>query len=87
MKIVMKDIETIVWFKKDEYPTPIRIRLQDENLENIVIPVETILFREFEKYAGNNMILYRCKSVINNRERLFELKFEIDTWKWYLYRI
>lgn len=87
MKIVMKDIEIIAWFKKDEYPIPLRIRLQDEDLENVVIPIENILFSEMEKYAGNRMILYRCKSIINNRERLFELKFEIDTWKWYLYRI
>ena len=61
--------------------------VEDEDLENVVIPIENILFSEMEKYAGNRMILYRCKSIINNRERLFELKFEIDTWKWYLYRI
>lgn len=87
MKIIMKDIETIVWFKKGKHPIPIRMRLEDENLGNVVIPIESILFSEMEKYAGNKMILYRCKSIINNRERLFELKFEIDTCNWYLYRI
>ncbi len=87
MEIVMKDIETIAWFKNKEYPTPIKIRLYDEDLGNIVIPIEIILFSEMEKYAGNKMILYRCKSIVNNMEKEFELKYEIDTYKWFLYRI
>ena len=87
MEIVMKDVEAIAWFKKDEHPCPIRIRIQDEDQGNIVIFIENILFSEVEKYAGNKMILYRCKSTIDNMERIFELKYEIATCNWFLYRI
>lgn len=87
MKVLMKDIEVIAWFKKSGHPVPIRFRYYDENEGNIVIKVNKVLFSEEEKLAGKRMILYRCQSVINNIERVFELKFEIDTCKWYLYKI
>lgn len=86
MKVLMKDIEVIAWFKKSGHPTPIRFRLKDKDKGNIVISIDKVIFSEEEKLAGNRMILYRCQSVINNIERIFELKYEIDTCKWYLYK-
>jgi hypothetical protein len=53
----------------------------------VVIKVDRILFKEEEKLAGNRMILYRCESIINNMQRTFELKYEISTCKWYLYKM
>lgn len=87
MEIVMKDVEVIAWFKKGEHPCPIRIRIKDEDKGNVVISIENILFSEVEKYAGNIMILYRCKTTIDNIEKIFELKYEIATCNWFLYRI
>ena len=87
MKVIMKNIETIAWFKNNEHPIPIRLRITDHEMGNIVIPIEHILFSEEERYAGNRMILYRCKSTINNIEKLFELKYEIDTCNWFLFKM
>ena len=87
MKILMKSIETIAWFTVDGYPTPIRFRFSDKDIGNIIIPVQQILFSEEEKYAGNRMILYRCQSNINDILKEFELKYEIDTCKWFLYKM
>ncbi|MCQ4925047.1 hypothetical protein NE686_18240 [Tissierella carlieri] len=86
MKVMMKPIEMIAWFK-DEYPIPLRYKITSEDDTNTVIKVDKILFKEEEKYAGNRMILYRCQSNINNIQRVFELKYEINTCKWFLYKI
>lgn len=56
-------------------------------MEKIVVSVDKIIFREEEKLAGNRMILYRCQSVINNREMVYELKYDIGTLKWYIFKI
>jgi len=83
----MKPIEMIAWFTKDGYPIPLRYRLTDEDEENVVIKVDKILFKEEQKIAGNRMILYRCESIINNTLRVFELKYEISTCKWFLFKM
>ncbi|MDR7856670.1 hypothetical protein [Tissierella sp.] len=87
MKVLMKPIEMIAWFTNDGYPIPLRYRLTDENMSNIVISVNKILFKEEEKIAGNRMVLYRCESVINHTLKLFELKYEIGTCKWFLFKM
>lgn len=88
MKVLMKEIEVLAWFHKgkDEHPKPLRIRLEDENAGNIVIKVNNVLSSEYERLAGNRMILYKCQNVINNVEKIFELKYELMTYKWYLYK-
>jgi hypothetical protein len=87
MKVLMKPIEMIAWFSKDNYPIPLRYRITSEDESEIVIKVDKILFREEEKLAGNRMYVYRCESVINQVQRIFELKYEISTCKWYLYKM
>lgn len=59
----------------------------DENNMYKVIKVDQVIFAQEEKLAGNRMIIYRCKSKINNLEKIYELKYEIDTCKWFLYKI
>ena len=87
MKILMKPIEMIAWFSKDNYPIPLRYRIVAEDLTTIVIKVDKILFREEEKLAGNRMVIYRCEGIINQAQKPFELKYEISTCKWYLYKM
>ena len=87
MKILMKPIEMIAWFNKDEYPVPLRYRITAEDLSDTVIKVDKILFKQEEKLAGNRMILYRCESLINDVQRIFELKYELSTCKWYLFKM
>ena len=87
MKVLMRPIEMLAWFNKDNYPVPLRYRITAEDSSKIVIKVEKILFREEEKLAGNRMVIYRCESTINQVQRIFELKYEIATCKWYLYKM
>lgn len=87
MKILMKPIEMIAWFVKDNYPIPLRYRITSEDETNTVIKIDKILFKEEEKLAGNRMILYRCESLIKQVQVIFELKYEIATFKWYLYKM
>ncbi len=87
MKILMKPIEMIAWFNKDDYPVPLRYRITAEDLSDTVIKVDKILFRQEEKLTGNRMILYRCESIINDVQKTFELKYELSTCKWYLFKM
>lgn len=86
MKVLMKPIEMIVWFTRDGVPNPIKYRIS-ENKENITVNIDKVILRQEEKLAGNRMYVYRCQSNINGTERTFELKYEISTCKWFLYKM
>ena len=87
MKVLMKPIEMIAWFTTEKMPIPLRYRLIDEDHTYKVVQVDKVIFAEEEKLAGNRMILYRCQSKINKFQTIYELKYEIDTCKWFLYKI
>ena len=82
MKVIMRSIEMIAWFTKEGVANPIRYKLDDQ-----VIKVEQVTSKYEEKLAGNRMIVYRCQSEINGQLRQFELKFELQTGKWFLFKM
>lgn len=86
MKVVMQPIEVIASFNLDGLSTPLRLKIM-ENDSPSVITVEYVSFRSEEKLAGNKMITFRCQSTIKGVLKIFELKFEPSTGKWFLYKI
>jgi hypothetical protein len=78
----MKPIEMIAWFTKNGVPTPIRLRLEDN-----VIRVGRVISRSEEKLAGNRMLIYSCQSEIGGELRSFELKYELQTCRWFLFKM
>ena len=59
------------------------------NLQNSMSVQEKndVIAKEKEKFAWNNMIVFKCQSIIDGRERLFEIKYELSTCKWMLFKI
>jgi hypothetical protein len=43
--------------------------------------------RKEEKLAGNRMLIFLCQSVVAGQEKVFELKYEIATCRWFLYKM
>ncbi|MDW7670556.1 MAG: hypothetical protein SCK57_12750 [Bacillota bacterium] len=86
MKVLMKPIEMIAWFTREGKPRPIKFRiLQPDGYQTI--RVGRVLFQSEEKLAGNRMFLYRCQSVVSGHEKVYELKYELNTCKWYIYKL
>ncbi|MCH5138197.1 hypothetical protein JMF89_13410 [Clostridiaceae bacterium UIB06] len=87
MKVVAKPVEMVAWFDKFGNPNPVRFRMEDEGSNQITIKIDRILQRAKEKLAGNNMIIFQCQSCINGLEKIYELKYELSTCKWILFKI
>lgn len=87
MKIYMQPIESIVWFNRDGIPHPIRFRILTEDKTYKTIKIENVITRSEEKIAGNRMLIFRCQGEVNQVLKVFELKYEINSCKWYLYKI
>ncbi len=86
LKIVAKPIEMIAVFTKEGIPAPIRFRYSGEE-GTTVVKVDKVLLRETEKFAGNNMLLFRCQSLINDMQVVYEIKYEMASCKWILFKI
>lgn len=87
MKVYMKKIKMIAWFNENGVLTPIKFQIKGDSEEVVTIKVGRISERGEEKLAGNRMLIYRCQSEIDGIERVFELKYEVGTCKWYLYKM
>ncbi len=87
MKVIAKPIEMIAWFEEDGTPNPVRFKIVKEDGSNSVIKIDRVICKDKEKLAGNEMIIFRCQSIINGLERLFEIKYELRTCKWILFKI
>lgn len=87
MKIVAKPIEVISVTDTKGNITPLRLRIvrDDESLQ--VIKVDKVIPRAKENLAGNRMTVFTCQSVVGNIEKRYEIKYEIDTCRWILYKI
>jgi len=86
MRILMQPIEMIAWFTIEGIPNPIRYKLTSDDASSIVVKIDRIVTRSEEKLAGNRMFIFRCQSEVDGLLKLFELKYELSTCKWYLYK-
>ena len=87
MKVMAKPIEMIAWFTEDGTPKPVRFKIKNPDESVTVINVDRVIFKDLEKLAGNKMILFRCQSIINDIDKIYELKYELNTCKWMLYKM
>lgn len=82
MKILAQPIEMIAKFDTQGNPIPVRFKTQKGN----VIDVQQVLKVTSEKLAGNVMLIFECFSEFNDKSFRYELKFELQTCKWILWR-
>lgn len=87
MKVYMRQIKMIAWFAENGILTPLKFQIKGDGSESMTIKVDNITERNEEKLAGNKMMIYRCQSEIEGIEKQYELKYEVSTCKWYLYKM
>jgi hypothetical protein len=78
MKIVNKPIKVMAIFFTDGKIEPVKFRLDDK-----IVRVEKILKTYTENLVGNNRIVFVCQ---NNDCIFYELKYELDSKTWYLFK-
>jgi len=88
MKTLMQPIDMIsCTYMNGGAPQPVRFKAKAKEDQDIVVSIDRVVSVELEKFAGNPMYRYTCRGIIAGKERQFELKFEVNTCKWYLFRV
>lgn len=80
-------IETISYCNTQGQLNPLRIRLEDEEHMRRIFPIDQVLYRKEQKYAGISTLLFGCQVVIGKEARLLELKYNIMSHTWTLSKI
>ncbi len=83
----MKTVKMLSVTEENGMQTPLKFQLKNEDGGRITVKVDNVILRNEEKLAGNKMLVYRCQSQINGVLKVFELKYEVSTCKWYLYKM
>ncbi|MCK5758770.1 MAG: hypothetical protein KAH14_06725 [Clostridiales bacterium] len=84
MKMLMKNVDMICVSSKDGKISPLRFRMTDGRGDTVVVKIDRILIRDEQKIAGNRMLVYKVQSLIGDIEKVYEMKYEITTCKWYI---
>jgi len=87
MKIIAKAISMVSWTDESGVITPVRFRIENEDESLSTIKIDKVITMDREKLAGNHMLVYKCQSVIKGSERPYELKCEISSGKWILWKL
>lgn len=82
MKILSTPITVLAHFEENGTPHPIRFKLADKEIK-----IEQVVTITEEKLAGNKMLCFRCQSEIGGELKPFEIKFELGTCKWFLWKM
>lgn len=79
MKILNEPIDMIAVFKKETGQIiPFKFKYDDKSIK-----VERVCKVYEEKLAGNRRVVFVC---IHNEKDVYEIKYEADSFKWYLFK-
>ena len=87
MKSVHTAVDMVAVFRPGEPPEPVKFRYitYDRKVYTIKVGKVVDLQREFVGQVKN--YIYQCKSLIDRRERKYELKYDAADSTWLLVRI
>lgn len=66
--------------------TPLKFRFEDEEHHIVTVNISDILSTREHKINGIHELIYTCRAYINGASRLFELKYNVNTHKWLIFR-
>ena len=86
MKVVLKNIEMVSWFDTDGTPHPVKFRMNEDG-ERVVVNIKRVIKANKERTMGFNIWCFTCQSIISNSEKIFEIRYELETCRWILYKV
>ncbi len=78
MKIINQPIKVMAIFYPNGKIEPLKFRLEDT-----VVIIQKVMKTYEEKIVGNKRIIFVC---IHNGRDIYEIKYEIDSKIWYLFK-
>lgn len=66
---------------------PIKFRVEDETHQMITLKVEEVVYKKESIFAGIKTFEYGCKTKIEDKEQIIEVRYHVATHKWTIKKI
>lgn len=83
--MIARPVKVIALFNENGKIEPIKFKIEEESSSEVVV-IKRILKDENERLAGKEMKKFTCSSTFNGVERIIELKYDISSSKWILFK-
>lgn len=87
MKTIRKPIEMISWTEIDGSIHPLRFKIECHDGEKQMYKVNRVFTKKLDRIAGNLTYKFDCEVNINALMKLCEIRYEVETCKWVLFKI
>lgn len=87
MRIVNKPVQVVTSMDKAGLAKPVCFFVIEGGGVGEVINIERLIRRDREKISGNYIYTFTCEILKDNMKKLCDLRLNIDTGEWSLYRI
>lgn len=87
MKLVERNIDLITYHDPNGVMRPVRFRLSLDDQSRATVDIEQILKLDLVKNNTMTYRIYTCESQINGEKKIFQIRFNVTTHKWDLYKI
>ncbi|MEA4965575.1 MAG: hypothetical protein VB055_07125 [Oscillospiraceae bacterium] len=82
-----RPVEMLSVCSPDGMLRPVRFRYEGEDHAVRTVQISEIVCKNEISYVGIEAIIYVCKAQIEELERLFELKYTVQTHRWVLFQV
>ena len=86
MKITQHPVDVIAVCSANGDIKPLRLRMEDEEHQLLRIDIHEIISMKPIQFVGIEAQVFLCKSIVQGKEWLFELKYTIRTHTWCILR-
>jgi hypothetical protein len=66
---------------------PLKFKILGKNGDTQIYEILRVIKADLEKLAGNKMMKFECEIRLNEKPKLCEIKYELDTCKWILFKM
>lgn len=87
MKTLAKSIEMISWTEENGRIHPIKFKISTVTGEKEIYKIVKLYSTDLEKIAGNKIYKFTCEIILNNHARICELRYDLDSCKWVLFKL
>lgn len=87
MKTLAKPIEMISWTEENGKIHPLRFKIENQEGARYVYKIEKIYTSDLDRIAGNRVYKYTCEININGVNKICELRYDIDSCRWSLFKL
>ncbi len=87
MKTLAKPIQVVSWTEENGTIHPVRFKIATADGDREVYKVMRIHTMELDRIAGNKVYKFTCEVAINRFIKLCEIRYELESCRWMLFKI